>query len=187
MFTKPHCLQTFQCIGLKFVLHIREILGIIYHIYSFKELLQNVESNINSNKLSNNHTQLLIDWRLYKPCCVWQTLPLSGPPLSLLSGCVCSLHRTTTGSGAPSWPAASLPSISWSMPFITSSQSCKSLDWPALSCTLDIPWSWLLSFSYSLVSTSIFKKRRADVFSFQSLQINWTAKFWRLKVEVLSL
>lgn len=60
-------------------------------------------------------------------------------------------HRTTTGSGAPSWPAASLLSTSWSMPFIISSPSCKSLDWPAPFCTLDTPWSWLWSFSYSLV------------------------------------
>lgn len=59
--------------------------------------------------------------------------------------------RTTTGSGAPSWPAASPPSTSWSTPSTTSFLSCRSPGWPAPSCTLDTPWSWLSSSSYSLV------------------------------------
>lgn len=86
-------------------------------------------------------------------------LRLMVEPQCLLAGGLCFTKaltllppgRTTTGSGAPSWLAASPPSTSWSTPSTTSSPSCRSPGWPAPSCTLDTPWSWLSSFSYSLV------------------------------------
>lgn len=109
---------------------------------------------------------------------------------------ISSLHRTTIGSGVHSWPAASLLSISWSMPFITSSLNCKSPDWPAPSYTLVTPWSWLLSFSYSLVGIKkIIIIREGWCISHSGslwlLPFSWTwlQSWWRLKVcwNVLSL
>lgn len=65
--------------------------------------------------------------------------------------------RTTTGGGDPSWPAALQQSICLSMLYTTSSQSCKSLEWPVLYSTLDTRWLWSWSSSSSQVWSLLFE------------------------------
>ncbi len=67
--------------------------------------------------------------------------------------------RTITGSGAPSSPADSQLFISWSMPSITSSLSCRLVDSLAPFFTSATPWSCHSSSSSSQVSMCVEVRR----------------------------